>query len=101
MPLPPIPPVGADVSLPPLTAPEPTSAAGGGGFGRALADEIARLDASQVDAAQKSQQLATGQAQDVSSVVIAVEKASLEVQLATQIRNKVVEAYQEIFRMQV
>jgi flagellar hook-basal body complex protein FliE len=32
---------------------------------------------------------------------MAVEKASLELQLATQIRNKSVEAYQEIFRMQV
>ena len=34
-------------------------------------------------------------------MVVAVEKASLELQLAVQLRNKGVEAYQELFRMQV
>ena len=34
-------------------------------------------------------------------VVMSVEKASLELQLAVQVRNKGVDAYQEIFRMQV
>ena len=43
----------------------------------------------------------TGQAKDISAVVMSVEKASLELQLAVQLRNKGVEAYQEIFRMQV
>jgi flagellar hook-basal body complex protein FliE len=97
----PIAPLGG-FSLPSLTGPQQTSApTGGGGFGKALADELGKLDASQADAAQKAQQLATGQATDLSSVVTSVERASLEVQLATQVRNKAVEAYQEVFRMQV
>jgi flagellar hook-basal body complex protein FliE len=99
----PIAPLGG-FSLPSLTGPQQTSAptgGGGGGFGKALADELGKLDASQADAAQKAQQLATGQATDLSSVVTSVERASLEVQLATQVRNKAVEAYQEVFRMQV
>ena len=73
----------------------------GKGFMSTLADQIGKLDASQADAAQQAQQLATGKAQDISSVVLAVEKSSLEIQLATQVRNKLVEAYQDIFRMQV
>jgi flagellar hook-basal body complex protein FliE len=97
----PIAPIGA-FSLPSLTgAQQPAAPSSGGGFGKALADEIGKLDASQADAAQKAQQLATGQATDVSAVVTSVERASLEIQLATQVRNKAVEAYQEIFRMQV
>jgi flagellar hook-basal body complex protein FliE len=102
MPLP-IPPIGGEFSLPSLTGAAPASSpgSGGGGFAKALADQIGKLDASQADAAQQAQQLATGKAEDISSVVLSVQKASLEIQLATQVRNKLVEAYQEIFRMQV
>jgi flagellar hook-basal body complex protein FliE len=102
MPLP-IAPLG-DFQLPALTGPEqasPASGGGGGGFGKALMDSLNSLDASQADASNQAQQLATGQAKDVSSVVMSVEKASLDLQLATQIRNKGLEAYQEIFRMSV
>ena len=102
MPLP-IPPIGGEFSLPSLggAAPASSPGSGGGGFAKALADQIGKLDASQADAAQQAQQLATGKAQDISSVVLAVQKSSLEIQLATQVRNKLVEAYQDIFRMQV
>ena len=73
----------------------------GDGFGKALADSIDQLDQTQVQADQQAQALATGQAQDLSSVVMSVEKASLEVQLASQIRNKAVDAYDDLFRMQI
>lgn len=73
----------------------------GGAFGKALAKSIDALDQSQADAAQQTQALATGQAQDLSSVVMSVEKASLEVQLATQVRSKATEAFQQIMQMQV
>jgi flagellar hook-basal body complex protein FliE len=97
----PIPPVGGDFQLPPLTETTPAADSGGGGFGKALAGALEGLSESQAQASQGAQQLATGQAKDISSVVMAVEKASLELQLAVQLRNKGVEAYQEIFRMQV
>ena len=103
MPLP-IPPIGGEFSLPSLAGTSPagsSSGVGKGGFAKALEDQLGKLDASQAQAAQQAQQLATGQAQDISSVVLAVEKSSLEIQLATQVRNKLVEAYQDIFRMQV
>jgi flagellar hook-basal body complex protein FliE len=97
----PIAPLG-EFQLPALTGPEAApSTGGGGGFGKALLDSLNSLDASQADASTQAQQLATGKAQDVTSVVMAVEKASLDLQLATQVRNKSVEAYQEIFRMSV
>ncbi|MDX6596728.1 MAG: flagellar hook-basal body complex protein FliE [Chloroflexota bacterium] len=98
----PIPPVGGDFKLPPLTGDAmPAADPAGGGFGKALAGELGKLSESQAQASLQAQQLATGQAKDISSVVMAVEKASLELQLAVQLRNKGVEAYQEIFRMQV
>jgi flagellar hook-basal body complex protein FliE len=97
----PVPPIGG-ASLPTVAEPaSPSGSGGGGGFAKALEGAMGKLDAAQSDAATQARQLATGQASDVSSVVMSVEKASLEVQLAAQIRNKLVEDYQDIFRMQV
>ena len=74
---------------------------GGGGFGAALGDALKQLDSTQAAADQQTQALATGKATDMSSVVMAVEKASLEVQLATQVRSKTTDAFNELMRMQV
>jgi len=73
----------------------------GGGFGSFLAGKIGELDALQGQAAQSAQALATGQASDPSAVVMAVEKARLSMQLASQIRTKAVEAVNDIFHTQV
>jgi flagellar hook-basal body complex protein FliE len=47
------------------------------------------------------QQVATGQLQDIHQFMAASSKASLAVELTVAVRNKAVEAYQEIMRMQV
>ncbi len=74
---------------------------GGQGFGGMLADQVKSLQGLQDDAASQSQALATGQAEDVSQVVMSVERAQLAMQLAAQLRDKGVESFQEIFRTQV
>ena len=63
-----------------------------------LTNSIDQLDKAQSQADQQTQALATGQATDMSSVVMSVEQASLEVSLASQVDNKAVAAYQSIFR---
>jgi flagellar hook-basal body complex protein FliE len=81
-----------------------TAAAGssaGGSFGSLLTDKIGALNDIQNSAADASQALATGQATDVASVVTTVEQAALAMQLAVQVRNKAVDAYQELMRVQV
>ena len=45
--------------------------------------------------------LAAGELEDISQAVVASEKADIALQLTLQVRNKVVDAYQEIMRMQV
>ncbi len=45
--------------------------------------------------------LAAGKLEDVSQVTIAAEKASIALQLTMQVRNKVIDAYQEVMRMHV
>ncbi len=73
----------------------------GGNFGGVLGKQLEQLSASQADATQQSAALATGEAKDPSTVVMAVERAQLEMQLATTLRNKGVEAVQELMRTQV
>ena len=72
-----------------------------GGFGSMLTNAVGNLEQTQRNAAAQAQALATGQTQDVSSVVTAVQEASLSMQLAAQVRNKAVEANTEIFHTQV
>jgi flagellar hook-basal body complex protein FliE len=79
----------------------PAGAPDGAGFGDMLAGQIDNLQSLQTEAASQSQALATGQAADVSDVVMAVERAQLSMQLAASVRDKSVEAFQEIFRTQV
>ena len=71
------------------------------GFGDMLSGAMDRLEGSLAEANQQSAALAAGKADDLTSVVLAVQRASLNVQLAVQVRNKAVEAYQDLFRMQI
>jgi len=73
----------------------------GTSFGDVLAQTLGELQAGQNEAAEAAQALATGQASDPTSVVMAVEKAQLQMQLASTLRNKAVESVQEIFRTTV
>jgi flagellar hook-basal body complex protein FliE len=77
------------------------SDAPGESFGQMLSNQVESLQGLQNDAAQQSQALATGQAADPSQVVMAVERARLGMQLASQIRTKLVEAQQDVFHTQV
>ena len=72
-----------------------------GGFGQVLTNAIGSLEKTQDAAAAQSQALATGQTDDLSSVITAVQEAQLSMQLASQVRNKAVEAYTEIFHTQI
>lgn len=77
------------------------SGGGGGGFGKALVDAVNGLNDQVNSASDQAQQLATGQSSDLTGVVMATEQASIELEVASSIRNKAVDAYQQIFQMQV
>lgn len=77
------------------------SAGTGNAFGDALSGSLGKLDSMHVTADKQAQDLATGKTDDVATVVGAIERASLAMQLAVQVRNKAVESYHELFRMPV
>lgn len=70
-------------------------------FAETLNKAVTKVNALQVTADQKMQQLASGQTADIASVKIAAEKADIALRLMTSVRNKMIDAYQEIMKMQV
>jgi len=73
----------------------------GMGFADMLQNSINEINSLQQQSADLKSTLVTGELDELHQVMIAAEKSSLSFQLTLQIRNKVVEAYQEIMRMQV
>lgn len=69
-------------------------------FGAELMSAMSRLDETQRVAEQKSVEAAQG-AGNVHEVALALEQADVTLKVAVKARNKVVEAYQEMMRMQV
>jgi len=84
----------------PATPAGPSSAQEDGGFFTSLTSAIERVEQVHTDAQQQISDLLQGNRQDVHNVMIAVEKADVAFQLMMQVRNKIVNAYQEIERLQ-
>ena len=76
-------------------------AAGGASFKDLLIDSIKQVNDMQLQADQAMTRLATGETNNVAEVMTAVEKADLAFRLLMQIRNKLVDAYQEIRQMRI
>lgn len=70
-------------------------------FGNVLEDSLAEVTRLQQQADRSITDLATGDKTSVHDTMVAMEQASVSFQLMMQVRNKIVEAYQEIMRMQV
>jgi len=70
------------------------------GFGEVLRSAIGQVEDLRAEADQQVTGLLQGDRSDVHNVMIAVEKADVAFQLMMQVRNKIVNAYQEIEKMQ-
>jgi flagellar hook-basal body complex protein FliE len=91
----------------PLIAPAETPGAAKGAdgknqsFGEVLKDSLKQVNSLQQEADASIQSLATGGAASLHDTMLAIQKAELSFKLMMQVRNKIVEAYQEVIRMQV
>lgn len=66
-----------------------------------LVNSISEVQKLQTQADQSIRELVSGEIADVSQVLVAIEKADIAFNTMMQIRNKIVEAYQEVIRMSV
>jgi flagellar hook-basal body complex protein FliE len=69
-------------------------------FGDVLKSAVNSVDKVNTDATAQVSNLLQGGSGDINSVMIAVEKADVSFQLMMQVRNKIVNAYQDIEKMQ-
>lgn len=85
----------------PEGAAKPGAAGKTGGFADVLQQSIGEVNQMQKKADAAITALATGEKVSLHETMIAMEQADVSFRLMMQVRNKIVEAYQEILRMQV
>lgn len=70
-------------------------------FSETLKQAIEQVNQSQIESDNMTEALATGKNVELHDVMITAQKASVTMSLAIEVRNKTIEAYQEMMRMQV
>ncbi|MBU0729250.1 MAG: flagellar hook-basal body complex protein FliE [Proteobacteria bacterium] len=96
-----------DIGIKPLTGAVTTqpgkgvSGAGESGFGDMLKNSIDSVNQKMQEAETSVAGLVSGQHSNIHETMIAMEKANISFRLMTKIQNKVVNAYQEIMRLQL
>ena len=91
----------APIAMPQVTASSATAAGQPGEFQNVLSSAIDSLESLQQNAATSVQKFLTGENEELHTTVLATQKAELAFELGLQVRNKVVDAYQEIMKMQM
>ncbi|MEW5723194.1 MAG: flagellar hook-basal body complex protein FliE [Thermodesulfobacteriota bacterium] len=71
------------------------------GFKEALLDSINKVNELQLKAHTAMEELATGKSSNLHETMIAIQKAEVSFKMMMQVRNKIMNAYQEIMRMSV
>ena len=88
------------IALPQLP-PSSSSAGQPGEFQKVLAGTINDLESMNNNAADSVQKFLSGENEELHTTILATQKAELAFELGLQVRNKVVDAYQEIMKMQM
>src|SRR5690606_26473566 len=98
-------------SIPPILPPGPvapqlppqgvSSGEAAGGFASVLEDAVSRVEQYQTESHNAIGRFLSGEEEDLHTVALATQRAELSFELFLQMKNKVVQAYQEIMRMQV
>ena len=70
-------------------------------FGNILKEKLDAVNAKQLAAEDTTQRFISGEDTDIHKVMLDTEEAKMSLELAVQIRNKFVEAYQELSRTQL
>ncbi len=73
----------------------------GAGFKETISNYVSEVNDLQVKAGESIENFATGKVENVHEVMIAMSKAEVSFKFMMETRNKLVDAYKEIMRMQV
>ena len=78
-----------------------TEESSGTSFSNVLSDAINKVNDSEVNANNKIEALIKGEDVEMHEVMLAMQESSLSLQALIEVRNKAVEAYQEISKLQL
>ena len=70
-------------------------------FGEILKESVNKVDNLEMEADKAIQDFTVGGSETIHETMIAVEKAEISFKLLMEVRNKLIEAYQEVMRMQI
>lgn len=70
-------------------------------FADTLNEAISNVNQLHHEADKSAENLATGRTDNIAEVMLTMEKADLALKLMVQVRNKIIDAYQDIMKMQV
>ncbi len=90
-------PLGADLGITTANA----GASTGKSFGEALKESLNDVNNFQLEADKSIEAMVSGENKDIHGTMIALSKADLAFRMTVQVRNKILDAYQEVMRMQV
>ncbi|HEV8690104.1 MAG TPA: flagellar hook-basal body complex protein FliE [Ideonella sp.] len=103
-----LPPVAALPAIDPVAAAMPsvaqtaaTNATPGAGFGQLVTQGLEQVNNSLLDSQVDMQRLAAGEVGNLHQVMLRMEQSRLSFQLMLQVRNRLLESYQDVMRMQV
>ena len=88
-------------SLGNISTPQPGAVQGGRAFSDFLGQMVQDVNAKQAAASSAVEGVLTGQNVPLHQAMIAMEEASVSFQLMVEVRNKLLESYQELMRMQI
>ena len=78
-----------------------SSNSGGTTFAEILSNSLEQVNQHQVQADQAIREMVAGRSKNIHETMLAVERADSSLKLMMQVRNKILDAYREIMRMQV
>jgi flagellar hook-basal body complex protein FliE len=70
-------------------------------FGETIKGVVEKLNAQQIGAEKETVKAVVGETPDLHQTIVALQTAEMKLQFALQVRNKLLNAYEEIMRMQV
>src|SRR5713101_5292080 len=91
----------APAGVAPVESLFPGKTSGGGAFQSLLTDAISRVEGVQQESKATIGKFLSGEGEEVHQVALAAQQAEMTFDLFLQVRNKVVQAYQEVMRMQL
>jgi len=91
----------ATLPLSPTRSPGPGATVGSGGFTEVLGQWLDQVNQQQAQANAAVRDLALGKTDQMHHVLLDIAKADLAFRLTLEIRNRLVDAYQEVMKMQV